>query len=80
MSVLDKAIIIPLMTMIMHKVGLIMVIEKHDVYNCELSYILKLICTIQLLLLVSVGNDIIPMILKKDTLSKLFYTDKSSAK
>ena len=51
-----------------NKVAFIMILVKHDLYNCELSYILKLICTIQLLLLVSVGNHTrISIILKKDT-------------
>ena len=55
--------------MIMHnKVGFIMNLENYDAYNCELSYILKLICTIQLLLLVFVGsNNRISIILKKGT-------------
>ena len=45
------------MAMIMHnKVGFIMTLEKNDAYNYELSYNLKLICTIQLFLLVSVSR------------------------
>ena len=56
LAALNKAIIL-LITMIMHnKVGFIMILENYDVYNCKLSYILKLICTMQLLLLVFVGS------------------------
>ena len=44
------------------------VLNKAIIYNPELSYILKLICTIQLLLLVPVGNhNRISIILRKDT-------------
>ena len=64
-----------------NKVGFTMISVIHDAYNSELIYILKLICTIQLLLLVSVGNhNRISIILKKDTFPKLFYTDRSIAK
>ena len=68
LSVLNKAIIL-LMAMIMHnKVGFIMTLEKNDAYNYELSYNLKLICTIQLFLLVSVDNrNRISIIWKKVT-------------
>ena len=69
LSVLNKATIL-LMTMIMYnKVGFIMILEKHDVYNCKLSYILKLICTIQLFLRVFVdSHNRISIILNKGTL------------
>ena len=68
LSVLNKTTIL-LMTMIMYnKVGFIIILEKHDVYNCKLSYILKFICTIQLLLLVFVDSyNRISIILNKGT-------------
>ena len=68
LSVLNKTTIL-LMTMIMYnKVGFIMILEKQDVYNCKLSYILKFICTIQLLLLVFVdSHNRISIILNKVT-------------
>ena len=50
-----------------NKVGFIMILENYDVYNCEVSYVLKLICTMQLLLLVFVGSHKgISIILKKE--------------
>ena len=50
------------------KVGSTMIFQKHVVYNCKLSYILKLICTIQLLLQTPVGShNRISVIWNKDT-------------